>query len=175
MPAEAPEQAFETMAWAFSGNKKPPYQGFFPVFQRFVVGLFSSHANELRKAYRHLSTDTASSRPQATPGRQRKAQPQLSDEKISLIARASTSGNTVCELAAEYGCHRVTISAVLNRQGITLRRSSPNTEQIVEMISLYVAENSLAAVGDRLGFNATTIRTTLLKAGVATRDSHGRS
>lgn len=85
-----------------------------------LVGLFSSHANELRKARRHLSTEPVRELPQANGGRKRTTQPRLSDEKVNQIVTAYETGKTVYELAAELRCHRVTISAVLKRQGVAL-------------------------------------------------------
>lgn len=137
------------------------------------MGLFSSYANELRKAHRHLSTEPVRELPQANGGRKRTTQPRLSDEKVSQIVAAYKTGKTVYVLAAEYDCHRVTISAVLRRQGVALRRTSPTPEQIDEMVHLYETGYSLAKVGDRLGFNATTVLSQLKMRGVATRDAHG--
>ncbi len=42
------------------------------------------------------------------------------------------------------------------------------------MIRLYGEGLSLQRVGDRLGFNASTILNKLRSRGVSTRDSHGR-
>lgn len=138
-----------------------------------MVGLFSSHANDLRKAHRHLSTEPVRELSQTNGGRKRTTQPRLSGEKVSQIVTAYEAGKTVYELAAEYGCHRVTISAVLKRQGVSLRRTSPTPEQIDEMVHLYETGYSLAKVGDRLGFNATTVFNQLKARGVATRNAHG--
>ena len=137
------------------------------------MGLFSSYANELRKAHRHLSTEPVRELPQANGGRRRTTQPRLSAEKVSQIVTAYETGKTVYELAAEYGCHRVTISAVLKRRGVTLRRTSPTPEQVDKMVHLYETGYSLAKVGDRLGFNATTVLHQLKVRGIPTRDAHG--
>lgn len=137
------------------------------------MGLFSSHANELRKAHHHLSTEQARALRQEKGRRKRTTQPRLSDEKVSQIVTAYKAGKTVYELAAEYDCHRATISAVLKRQGVALRRTSPTAEQIDEMVHLYETGYSLAKVGERLGFNATTVLSQLKARGVATRDAHG--
>lgn len=140
----------------------------------YIVGLFSSHANELRKARRHLSTEPVRELPQANGGRKRTTQPRLSDEKVSQIVTAYETGKTVYELAAEYRCHRVTISAVLKRQGVALRRTSPTAAQIDEMVRLYESGLSLARVGDRFGLNASTVLAQLHKRKIRTRDAHGR-
>ena len=139
-----------------------------------MVGLFSSHANELRRAHQHLSAERARELPQATSRRKRTTQPRLSDEKIGQIVSAYETGKTVYELAAEYGCHRVTISAVLKRRGVALRRMPPSDEQVTEMIRLYETGLSLTQVGEHLGFSATTVLHRIRAAGRTTRNSTQR-
>lgn len=138
------------------------------------MGLFSSHANELRKAHHHLSTEQARELRQEKGRRKRTTQPRLSDEKVGEIVKAYEAGKTVYELAAEFSCHRVTISAALKRQGVVLRRTSPTAEQIDEMVRLYESGLSLAMVGEQFGVNASTVLAQLRKKNVRTRDVHGR-
>lgn len=78
-------------------------------------------------------------------------------------------------IAAAHGIHRVTVSQVLERTGTTKRPHSMNPSQVDTAARLYEERLSLASIGTRLGFNATTIRAVLLRRGVATRDSHGRA
>src|SRR5690606_19189074 len=139
-----------------------------------LVGLFSSHANELRTAHRHLSTEPVRELPQANGGRKRTTQQRLSDEKVSQIVTAYETEKTVYELAAEYGCHRVTISAVLKRQGVALRRTSPTAEQIDEMVRLYESGLSLARIGEQFAMNASTVLAHLRNTAVTTREHHQR-
>jgi DNA invertase Pin-like site-specific DNA recombinase len=139
----------------------------------YTVDLFSWHANELRKVRRHLFNKPTVTRTQGAGGRQRKAQPPLSDERVGQVIAAYKLGKTVYELAAEYNCHRVTISAVLKWQGVALRRTSPTPEQIEEMVCLYEDGYSLARVGDRLGVSATTVFSRLRERVIVTRDPHG--
>ncbi|PRB41848.1 helix-turn-helix domain containing protein [Arthrobacter sp. MYb23] len=75
----------------------------------------------------------------------------------SARATAYEAGKTVYELAAEYGCHRVTISGALKRQGVALRRTSPTAEQIDEMVRLYESGPSLARIGEQFAMNASTV------------------
>ncbi len=138
------------------------------------VGLFSSYANELQKVHRRLSTKPVSELSQENGGDKRTTRPRLSDEKVSQIVAAYKTGKTVYELAAEYDCHRVTITAVLKRQGVALRRTSPTAAQIDEMIRLHEAGPSLARVGERFGMNASSALAQLRKSDVRTRDTQGR-
>lgn len=66
-------------------------------------------------------------------------------------------------------------SLKVKRQNVKMRRQPPTDEQVKEMIRLYEDGLSLRKVGDRIDFNATTVRTQLLNAGVKTRDPHGRN
>ena len=84
------------------------------------------------------------------------------------------AGGTVYDLAREFDCHRVTISAVLKRRGVTLRRLSPSDEQVAEMIRLYESGLSLSNVGEHLGFTATTVLHRIRAAGKTTRSSPQR-
>ena len=106
--------------------------------------------------------------------RERKPQPRISEARADQIVEAYIAGGTVYELAREFDCHRVTISAVLKRRGVTLRRLSPSDEQVAEMIRLYESGLSLSKVGERLGFNATTVLHRLRAAGHTIRSSYPR-
>lgn len=83
-------------------------------------------------------------------------------------------GQTMKEIAARHGIHRVTVSEILNRTGTAKRPQGMNTTQAKRAARLSESGLSLANIGAQLGFNATTIRAVLLRPGVTTRDSNGR-
>lgn len=134
-----------------------------------LVDLFSSHANELRKAHRHLRRSSYQERSESTSRTPRKAQPRISSEGADRIVEGYTAGKTVYELADEFKCHRVTVSALLKRRGISLRRASPTEEQALEMVRLYQSGLSLAKVSERFDVHASTVLAQLRKRGVPTR------
>ncbi|WP_454173149.1 hypothetical protein [Microbacterium maritypicum] len=142
--------------------------------ENYLVGLFSSHANELRRAHHHIRSDAAAESRMLSARRERKPQPHISEARADQIVEAYMAGGTVYDLAREFDCHRVTISAVLKRRGVTLRRLSPSDEQVSEMIRLYESGLSLSKVGERLGFNATTVLHRLRAAGHTSRSSYQR-
>lgn len=78
------------------------------------------------------------------------------------------------QIAAGHGVHRVTVSELLDRTGTAKRPKSMSPSQIDMAARLYESGLSLASVGAQLGFNATTVRTMLLRHGTTTRDSHAR-
>jgi len=84
------------------------------------------------------------------------------------------AGQTMKAIAAKHGIHRVTVSEVLDRTGAAKRPKGMSPSQVDMAAPLYESGLSLASVGVQLGFDATTIRTMLLRRGVTTRDSHGR-
>lgn len=105
----------------------------------------------------------------------RRTCPRVSDAKAQRIVESYRAGRTIYELADEYGVHRATVSEVLKREGVSMRRQSPTEEQVDEMVRLYGEGLSLQRVGDRLGFNPSTVRNKIRDKGIPTRDSHGRN
>ncbi len=79
------------------------------------------------------------------------------------------------EIAKEFKIHRVTVSKHLERAGVTKRPRSMSADQIDEAVQDYAAGQSLEKIGNRLGFDSTTVLKELRLRGVETRDTHGRS
>lgn len=84
------------------------------------------------------------------------------------------AGQTMKAIAVKHGIHRVTVSDVLDRTGVAKRPKGMSQVQVDTAARLYESGTSLANVGAQIGFDASTIRTMLLRRGVRTRDSHGR-
>ena len=78
------------------------------------------------------------------------------------------------ELAAEFGCNRVTVAERLKKSGIGIRHQSPSPEVVDEMVRLYESGLSLVRVGKQIGYGASTVHSLLRSRGVQARDSHGR-
>lgn len=85
------------------------------------------------------------------------------------------AGQTMKQIAARHNIHRVTVREVLDRTDTTKRPKGMRPSQVDIAARLYESGLSLASVGTQLGFDATTIRTMLLRNGIGTRDSHGRA
>lgn len=84
------------------------------------------------------------------------------------------AGQTMKQIATRHSIHRVTVSEVLNRSGTAKRPRGMSSTQVSLAAKLYESGESLATVGAKLGFNATTVRTALMSIGVQMRDPHGR-
>ncbi len=95
-------------------------------------------------------------------------------ETERAIAAEYQAGQTMKAIASAHRIHRVTVSEVLDRTGTAKRPKGMSPSQIDMAARLYESGLSLASVGAQLGFNATTVRTMLLRHGITTRDSHAR-
>lgn len=79
---------------------------------------------------------------------------QLEQDQIQHLIASYQAGATVYEVAAQFGIARQTVSGILKRHGVPLRRQGLTPEQIDQAARLYQGGWSLARVGDRLGVDA---------------------
>ncbi len=80
------------------------------------------------------------------------------EEIIKLITRYQ-AGALIKDLATEFDLDRRTVSAVLKREGATLRLRGLTPEQIAQAVHLYGQGWSLAKIGDKFKVDAETVRT----------------
>ena len=94
----------------------------------------------------------------------------LSNNEVAEMIRLYKSGKTVYELADKYGCHRVTVSNILKRNGVTVSvEKSIKLFNPVEAADLYMAGMKSKDIGIRLGVSEQTIRKCLKKQGIKIR------
>jgi hypothetical protein len=99
---------------------------------------------------------------------------QLGDDQIQQLIAGYQSGSTVYELGDRFGVERRTVSNILQRHGVPMRRRGLSPEQVDDAIHLYNLGWSLARVGQNLSVDHTTVLNKLRERGVPTRDTHGR-
>lgn len=99
---------------------------------------------------------------------------QLGSEQIEQLIADYQFGATVYELATAFGIERRTVSAILHRHDVPMRRRGLTDEQAEDAERLYHQGWSLARIGDRMDVAADTVRKHLLDRGVTMRDTHGR-
>ena len=104
------------------------------------------------------------------PGRAR----QLDAEQTKQLIEDYQAGSTVYELGDRFGINRRTVSAILKRHGVAMRRRGLSPEQVDEAVRLYEAGWSVARIGERMSVDPTTVLNRLRERGVKTRDTHGR-
>lgn len=98
-----------------------------------------------------------------TPGT-RQVQKRLDTGSIDALVDGYLSGQTVYELAAEFGIERRTVSAHLHRRGVPMRRRGLSLAQKEEAFALRDRGWSLARIGARFDVSAGTVRTHLASA-----------
>lgn len=147
-----------------------------------LVGLLRTYCNQ-KETVRQLGGLVAEARGQIRgvaprrvprPPRPARKGKHLPIETERAIVAEYQAGQTMKAIAVKHGIHRVTVSEVLDRTGVAKRPKGMSPSQVDIAARLYESGLSLATVGAQLGFDATTIRTMLLRRGVTTRDSHGR-
>jgi DNA-directed RNA polymerase specialized sigma24 family protein len=94
-------------------------------------------------------------------------------EIVELVAHYQ-AGTKVKDLAARYRINRNTVIGHINRAGVRRHYPALVSEEIMEAAQLYRSGWSLAAIGGHFGVNASTVRTALLRVGVAMRDCQGQ-
>ena len=94
----------------------------------------------------------------------------FSEKEVAEMIRRYKTGETVYELAAAFGCHRSTVSAVLKRNGVvvTLVKSEKMFDP-TEAAALYEDGMKSKEIGKRFGVSEQTIRDCLKKQGVKMR------
>jgi DNA-directed RNA polymerase specialized sigma24 family protein len=143
-----------------------------------VVSLAGQHRDDMSVLARLVplvSAEPARSGPEVQPLPALQPQHRLAENEIDELVRAYQAGATVKDLVHRYGVCQTTVLAHLDRHGIARRQPvGLSDEQTTEATRLYERGLSLAAVGQKLGFDSKTVRKYLADAGVTIRPSRGR-
>jgi AraC-like DNA-binding protein len=98
----------------------------------------------------------------------------LSHEEQVKVVTMYQAGKTINAVAREFKLHRTTVTAILDRHDVPVRPHYMTQSHVDQARVLYESGSSLARIGDRLGFDAQTVRTHLFRAGVQIRGAHER-
>ncbi|WP_280235192.1 hypothetical protein [Nocardia cyriacigeorgica] len=120
-----------------------------------------------------LPDTTAPAPPPVERPKQQRAR-QLDADRVAELIAGYKAGATMYELAARFGTERRTVSNILHRHAVPMRRRGLTPDQVDTAIHLYKLGWSLARIGDHLGVAHTTVLTKLRERGVQTRNTHGR-
>lgn len=95
----------------------------------------------------------------------------LNEEQVQRLIKGYEAGATVYELGERFRVERRTVSKILKRHGVRMRRQGLTPEQVEEAVLLYEAAWSLERIGARMKVDSTTVRRRLRERGVMMRDS----
>jgi lambda repressor-like predicted transcriptional regulator len=105
--------------------------------------------------------------------RRTQIQRRLSARESEELCGAYQSGKTIRELTVQFGIHKTTLTAVLERAGIDRRIRTISADEVAQAASLYNEGLSTAVIGARLGFSPETIRSNLRRQGMDIRPRRG--
>ena len=137
-----------------------------------LLGRYSNWASWAKRTEK-LSFSTPSDR-KTTQRACRASAVRLTTAQVAELVDGYQGGQTVYELAARFGIHRVTVSAHLHRNGVTLRRQGLDDEGVQQAVHLYEHGWSVARIGTRLGVDGGTVWAALTARGLRMRDPQGR-
>ena len=117
------------------------------------------------------ATPVPASADRPKPGRAR----QLDANQVQALIQCYTASVTTYELGDRFGIDRRTVSAILHRHSVDMRRRGLSPNQADDAIRLYESGWSLARIGEHLSVDPTTVLNRLQERGVRTRDTYGRT
>lgn len=99
-------------------------------------------------------------------------QKSLTDAELELVVQRYSEGASTYELAAQFGCHRSTISRALKKSGIEVTHEASKREALTEQVlQMYADYHKPVDIGKALGLNAATVRKILHENNVHIRHS----
>lgn len=104
----------------------------------------------------------------------RHAQRRLNEDEAAQLAALYREGASITELAQRFAVHRTTVSALLQRHGVSLRRTGLTPEDVIAAGVLYADGWSLAMLGRKFRVDSTTIWRALRVEGVVMRSANER-
>lgn len=133
-----------------------------------LLGAYSNQTNVRRELCRLV--DLPADRPADEGIRQpRQRQHRLRAAEVQDLIDADRAGNSVYVLAKAFTIDRRTVSAILERHGVSRRYNLLDTRAIAEAARLYEAGWSLARLGDHFGVTARTVQNAFVKAEIPRR------
>ncbi|MCC4268037.1 hypothetical protein [Microbacterium schleiferi] len=121
-------------------------------------------------ALRRIRRDSADVRTFREPPAARRKWTKLGDEARAEVVARYEAGETSTALAEAYGVAKCTILGILRANSVVVRRQPLTAEQVSEAAKLYKSGLSLSKVAERLEVNQETMRTAILRVGVALRE-----
>jgi hypothetical protein len=95
---------------------------------------------------------------------------QLTTDEVEELIAGYRAGATVYQLGERFGIDRKTVSLVLRRHEVPMRRRGLSPEQTDEAVRLYGQGSLLARIGRKMGVDPTTVLSRLQGREVRMRD-----
>jgi len=99
---------------------------------------------------------------------------QFDADQVQTLIAGYRAGATTYELGDRFSIDRRTVSAILHRHGVDMRRRGLSPAQVDDAIRLYSSGWSLVRIGDHLKIDPTTVLRQLRKRDIPPRDTHRR-
>jgi hypothetical protein len=109
------------------------------------------------------------------PGPSSGVQRRLKPGEIARLVAGYQAGATARGLAGQFGIHRKTVTAHLQREGVPTRQRGLQPGQVDEMTHLYDQGWSTVKLGKKFGVSNHTISAALCNAGIPIRTRSGRN
>jgi hypothetical protein len=93
---------------------------------------------------------------------------------VTQLVADYEAGAPSTQLAKNYGISKTAVLGLLRSVGVTIRHQPLTGDQVAEVIRLYQSGWPMARIADKLGRDDSLVHLTLHRAGVPTRDPHGR-
>ena len=113
-------------------------------------------------------------RPTEGSKRPRQHHRRLGPAEVAELSEEYQQGVSIKRLAQRFGVHRVTVTALLHRHGVELRRAGLTSDHAAAASKLHADGWSMAKVGRKFGVDAATVWRALRASGVAMRSPAGR-
>jgi lambda repressor-like predicted transcriptional regulator len=136
-----------------------------------MVDLVRAYSN-LSDQVEHLRVLLALPRAADRERRQRppkQAQTRLDRGAVAQLVAAYQAGGRVKQLARQFGIHRLTVTNILQREGVTLRPRGIHPHDLPEAIRLYGDGWALIRLAVKFDVSPSTVTNTLRRAGVPIR------
>jgi lambda repressor-like predicted transcriptional regulator len=101
----------------------------------------------------------------------KQGQTRLDPEGVAQLVASYQAGGRVKQLARQFGIHRLTVTSILQREGVTVRRRGIHPDDLPEVTRLYQDGWALAGLAVKFDVSPSTVTNTLRRAGVPTRRS----
>jgi len=132
-------------------------------------GEASDQVGRLRQLLQLVAANTPDMGAEAPKQLQRR----LRAHQVSELVALYDTGSNVSELAKRYGCHRDTVSKLLDRAGASCRQRGVPPDRVQNAIRAYVDGASLATIGAELSVDPMTVARMLRANGVQIRPRPG--